>query len=50
MYHVLHGSPFELTVDHIKLYAEPSSLHYIRTHFDVEKIIIVSPDAGGAKR
>ncbi|KIJ54589.1 hypothetical protein M422DRAFT_24527 [Sphaerobolus stellatus SS14] len=48
----LHASQiqgfFDVPVD--KLYAEPSSLHYIRTHFDISNIIIVSPDAGGAKR
>lgn len=48
----LHASQiqgfFDVPVDN--LYAEPSSLHYIRTHFDVENLIIVSPDAGGAKR
>ncbi|QRV76022.1 ribose-phosphate pyrophosphokinase [Ceratobasidium sp. AG-Ba] len=33
-----------------QLYAEPSIIHYIRTRLDVSKCIIVSPDAGGAKR
>ncbi|KAI6007421.1 phosphoribosyltransferase-like protein [Pisolithus albus] len=33
-----------------RLYAEPSSILYIRTHFDVKNVVIVSPDAGGAKR
>ncbi|KAF8761178.1 Phosphoribosyl pyrophosphokinase [Rhizoctonia solani] len=34
----------------VGLYAEPSIIHYIRTRLDVSKCIIVSPDAGGAKR
>ncbi|EUC53714.1 ribose-phosphate pyrophosphokinase [Rhizoctonia solani AG-3 Rhs1AP] len=34
----------------LQLYAEPSIIHYIRTRLDVSKCIIVSPDAGGAKR
>ena len=33
-----------------KLYAEPSVILYIRTHFDLGNVVIVSPDAGGAKR
>ncbi|KAL0071960.1 hypothetical protein AAF712_000883 [Marasmius tenuissimus] len=33
-----------------KLYAEPSVILYIRTHFNLEDVVIVSPDAGGAKR
>lgn len=48
----LHASQiqgfFDIPVDN--LYAEPSTIHYIRHHFDVEDVIIVSPDAGGAKR
>ncbi|KAG6327011.1 hypothetical protein ID866_12078 [Astraeus odoratus] len=36
--------------DHVILYAEPSSILYIRTHFDVRDVVVVSPDAGGAKR
>ncbi|TFY62915.1 hypothetical protein EVJ58_g3569 [Rhodofomes roseus] len=36
--------------DHVILYAEPSATQYIRTNFDVSQIVIVSPDAGGAKR
>ncbi|KAL7285326.1 hypothetical protein ACG7TL_000421 [Trametes sanguinea] len=36
--------------DHVILYAEPSSIQYIRTNFDLSDIVIVSPDAGGAKR
>lgn len=34
----------------MQLYAEPSSILYIRRHFDVKNVVIVSPDAGGAKR
>ncbi|KAI0726154.1 phosphoribosyl pyrophosphokinase [Fomitopsis betulina] len=49
----LHASQiqgfFDVPVDKY-LYAEPSSIQYIRTHFDVSQIVIVSPDAGGAKR
>ncbi|KIM34126.1 hypothetical protein M408DRAFT_325630 [Serendipita vermifera MAFF 305830] len=48
----LHASQiqgfFDVPVD--KLYAEPSTIHYIRNNFDVSDCIIVSPDAGGAKR
>ncbi|KAF7318011.1 hypothetical protein HMN09_00308300 [Mycena chlorophos] len=36
--------------DHVILYAEPSAILYIRTHFDLNDVVIVSPDAGGAKR
>lgn len=32
------------------LYAEPSTLRWIRTNLDVRDCVIVSPDAGGAKR
>lgn len=34
----------------LQLYAEPSMIHYIRNNIDVKNCIIVSPDAGGAKR
>jgi len=48
----LHASQiqgfFDVPVDN--LYAEPSSILYIRTHFDLSEVVIVSPDAGGAKR
>jgi ribose-phosphate pyrophosphokinase len=48
----LHASQiqgfFDVPVDN--LYAEPSAILYIRTHFDVNEVVIVSPDAGGAKR
>lgn len=49
----LHASQiqgfFDVPVDN--LYAEPSMVAYIRDHFeDVSQCVIVSPDAGGAKR
>jgi len=48
----LHASQiqgfFDVPVDN--LYAEPSAILYIRTHFSLEDVVIVSPDAGGAKR
>ncbi|KDQ30805.1 hypothetical protein PLEOSDRAFT_1088543 [Pleurotus ostreatus PC15] len=48
----LHASQiqgfFDVPVD--KLYAEPSAILYIRTNFKLEDVVIVSPDAGGAKR
>jgi len=48
----LHASQiqgfFDVPVDN--LFAEPSAILHIRTHFDLEEIVIVSPDAGGAKR
>lgn len=48
----LHASQiqgfFDVPVDN--LYAEPSVILYIRTHFNLDDIVIVSPDAGGAKR
>ncbi|KAJ7172363.1 phosphoribosyltransferase-like protein [Mycena filopes] len=49
----LHASQiqgfFDVPVDKC-LYAEPSVILYIRTHFNLDDIVIVSPDAGGAKR
>ncbi|VEU20329.1 DEKNAAC101184 [Brettanomyces naardenensis] len=39
---------FDSPVDN--LYAEPSVVRYIREKLDVQNAIIVSPDAGGAKR
>lgn len=39
---------FSVPVDN--LYAEPSFLRYIRENFKPEDCVIVSPDAGGAKR
>lgn len=48
----LHASQiqgfFHIPVDN--LYAEPSVLHYIRHTTDIDNAILVSPDAGGAKR
>jgi len=48
----LHASQiqgfFDVPVDN--LFAEPSAIQYIRTNFDLSNIVIVSPDAGGAKR
>ena len=48
----LHASQiqgfFNVPVDN--LYAEPSALRYIRENFDYKNAVIVSPDAGGAKR
>lgn len=48
----LHASQiqgfFDVPVDN--LYAEPSVVQYIKTHVDYGNSIIVSPDAGGAKR
>ncbi|WPK23567.1 hypothetical protein PUMCH_000808 [Australozyma saopauloensis] len=48
----LHASQiqgfFRVPVDN--LYAEPSVLRYIKENFSHEQMIIVSPDAGGAKR
>jgi len=48
----LHASQiqgfFDVPVDN--LYAEPSAIHYVRENFTVSDVIIVSPDAGGAKR
>ncbi|TPX08830.1 uncharacterized protein E0L32_009770 [Thyridium curvatum] len=48
----LHASQiqgfFNVPVDN--LYAEPSFLRYIRENLQVDECVIVSPDAGGAKR
>ena len=48
----LHASQiqgfFNVPVDN--LYAEPSALRYIRENFNYKNAVIVSPDAGGAKR
>ncbi|KAI5847707.1 phosphoribosyltransferase-like protein [Morchella snyderi] len=48
----LHASQiqgfFDVPVDN--LYAEPATLRYIRENFDYKNAVIVSPDAGGAKR
>ncbi|KAH9944363.1 phosphoribosyl pyrophosphokinase [Epithele typhae] len=49
----LHASQiqgfFDVPVDKW-LYAEPSAIMYIRANFNLTDIVIVSPDAGGAKR
>lgn len=39
---------FDIPVDN--LYAEPSVVRYIKENLDVNNAIIISPDAGGAKR
>jgi ribose-phosphate pyrophosphokinase len=48
----LHASQiqgfFNVPVDN--LYAEPSTLRWIRENLKVEDCVVVSPDAGGAKR
>lgn len=48
----LHASQiqgfFNVPVDN--LYAEPSVLRWIRENLDQSNVVIVSPDAGGAKR
>jgi ribose-phosphate pyrophosphokinase len=48
----LHASQiqgfFNVPVDN--LYAEPSTLKWIKNNFPVKECVIVSPDAGGAKR
>merc|ERR1711939_1043237 len=48
----LHASQiqgfFDVPVDN--LYAEPTMVQYLRQTLDVENAVIVSPDAGGAKR
>lgn len=48
----LHASQiqgfFNIPVDN--LYAEPSVLQWIKSNMSVEDTVIVSPDAGGAKR
>ncbi|KEI40334.1 uncharacterized protein L969DRAFT_94140 [Mixia osmundae IAM 14324] len=49
----LHASQiqgfFDVPVDKC-LYAEPTMLQYLRESIDVKNAVIVSPDAGGAKR
>ena len=48
----LHASQiqgfFNVPVDN--LYAEPSTLRWIRENLNAQECVIVSPDAGGAKR
>ena len=48
----LHASQIQgfFTVPVDNLFAEPSTLRWIRDNIDVENSIVVSPDAGGAKR
>ncbi|KAI0692757.1 phosphoribosyl pyrophosphokinase [Cytidiella melzeri] len=54
----LHASQiqgfFDVPVDKVvsprSLYAEPSVIQYIRNNFALDNVVIVSPDAGGAKR
>ncbi|KAK8854706.1 hypothetical protein IAR55_003445 [Kwoniella newhampshirensis] len=45
----LHASQIQGFFD-VPLYAEPSMVQYMRDHIDVKNCVIVSPDAGGAKR
>ncbi|WVQ80189.1 hypothetical protein IAT38_002294 [Cryptococcus sp. DSM 104549] len=45
----LHASQIQGFFD-VPLYAEPSMVQYMRDHIDVKECVIVSPDAGGAKR
>src|SRR5271167_4108165 len=48
----LHASQiqgfFNVPVDN--LYAEPSTLRWIKANLEVKQCVVVSPDAGGAKR
>jgi len=48
----LHASQiqgfFNVPVDN--LYAEPSTLNWIKENLNVRDCVVVSPDAGGAKR
>jgi ribose-phosphate pyrophosphokinase len=48
----LHASQIQgfFTVPVDNLYAEPSMLKWIRENLELENCVIVSPDAGGAKR
>ncbi|ADV23443.1 ribose-phosphate pyrophosphokinase [Cryptococcus gattii Ru294] len=45
----LHASQIQGFFD-VPLYAEPSMIQYMRNNIDVHDCVIVSPDAGGAKR
>ncbi|KAI0814985.1 phosphoribosyl pyrophosphokinase [Irpex lacteus] len=45
----LHASQIQGFFD-VPLYAEPSAIQYITNNFPLENVVIVSPDAGGAKR
>ncbi len=48
----LHASQiqgfFNIPFDH--LFAKPVLLNYVRQHYDLNKLIVVSPDAGGVER
>ncbi|NBX93008.1 MAG: ribose-phosphate pyrophosphokinase [Proteobacteria bacterium] len=48
----LHASQiqgfFNIPFDH--LYAKPVILNHIRQHYDLSKVVVVSPDAGGVER
>lgn len=48
----LHASQiqgfFNIPFDH--LYAKPVILNHIRQHYDLNKLVVVSPDAGGVER
>nr|ODN91918.1 ribose-phosphate pyrophosphokinase [Cryptococcus depauperatus CBS 7841] len=45
----LHASQIQGFFD-VPLYAEPSMIQYMRNNINVKDCVIVSPDAGGAKR
>ncbi|KAL5534245.1 hypothetical protein ACEPAG_707 [Sanghuangporus baumii] len=45
----LHASQIQGFFD-VPLFAEPSAILHIKTHYNLEDVVIVSPDAGGAKR
>lgn len=47
---MLKGGNTEKSADKSSLYAEPSVVNYIKQNIDYKNAIIVSPDAGGAKR
>lgn len=38
------------SADYHQLYAEPSTVRWMRDNLPIDECIIVSPDAGGAKR
>ncbi|OAP58285.1 hypothetical protein AYL99_07375 [Fonsecaea erecta] len=51
----LHASQiqgfFDIPVDNVRcLYSETVMRDYIQQHYDISNVVIVSPDAGGAKR
>ncbi|WVN86305.1 uncharacterized protein L203_101468 [Cryptococcus depauperatus CBS 7841] len=45
-----HVADSEILCDLFSLYAEPSMIQYMRNNINVKDCVIVSPDAGGAKR